>query len=541
MAFNNWPYTDFQDLNLDWILRIIRENQINIKALSDLLNGRTVRDIIIDLLRDMAERGELDDIVMDALFAQKFVQSEEEYEAYADAMAECVVSYLCNMAIGTSTSVVGTPVQNNPFVAVYCDVNSVLAPALLTYDTIVDGISSFGTYRIDGSWEPSQSGNHDVVTIGNNIYPILYNNCSGFVGMLTRGRKYSDSPWHLFFTDANASVRVLAGKALEFGDTDTTPWTVDFMNQRYTWRMCENMKSSGCTPFLIAKKVNGEFVVDDVAISRLRDGDIIFTGNPNVHPDRFHGISHCAMYFKNLDRLNRKASDYGVTVQPWHGNEETDYGYIAHCSGSTDGIVRGTMNVFRIETLERNMSSGFSDGAEFWGCNISANGLNSSKLHFGVSGEWVLTSCVVSNGARHNELESDGTIPYHTVRALYSGTQNGVFSFGQYRYAQPRSIANEGDTVDFNDYISPKTAGLYTFNNINITLVNGPTAGNTSVDGVSVPNPTNLYMMFEVQDCTTSAGYVVQTVTTLYHENPHKYERVINYGTGRASIWKVIY
>ena len=540
MPFNMFPYTDLQTLNLDWLLHTTKLTAEQLKAMQDLLSETTVREILVDLLRQMAESGELDDLVMDALFAQKFVQSEEEYEAYADAMAGCVVSYLCNMAIGTSTSVVGAPVQNNPFVAVYCDVDSVLAPSLLSYDAIVDGISSFGTWRIDGSWEPSQSGNHDVVTIGNNIYPVLYNNCSGFVGMLTKARKYADSPWHLFFTDANASVGELAAKALEFGDTNTTPWTVDFMNQRYTWRMCENMKTSGCTPFLIAKKINGEFVVDDAAISRLRDGDIIFTGNPNVHPGRFHGISHCAMYFKDLDRLNRKASEYGVSVQPWHGNAETEYGYIAHCSGSTDGIVRGNMNVFRIETLEYNMSRGFSDGAEFWGCNISSNGLNSSKLHFGVSGEWVLTSCVVASNYRHFALE-DEKIPYHYVRALASGSQNGIYSYGQYRYAQSRVIVEEGETLDFDDYITPKTSGIYTVHNININLLNGPTAGNTSNAEIAMLNPTNQYFIFEVKDCTPLAGYVVQTVTALYHDSPHKYERVINYGEGNASVWKVIY
>jgi hypothetical protein len=548
-----FPYTDLQTLNLDWLLNKMKLTAEQLEALQDLLSESTVRDILEDLLRQMAESGELDDLVMDALFAQKFIQTEDEYEEYADAMADAVISYLANMAIGTCDSIVGTPIQTQPFVAIYNDVDSVLAPALLSYDCLVDKTTKFGVYSTN-SWQPQNNGFYDQYAIGPNVYPIFYQNCTGFVGMLTRNRKYADSPWYKLFTWPGPDPidpADLAACAVEKGDTDTAPFTFDCMNQRYSWRMCENMKASGCTPFLVATKDAGNWTVDDVAISRLRDGDILFSGNPNVHPTRYHGISHCMMYFKTLERLNAAAGDYGVAVQPYHGNVTSDLGYIVHCSGLGAG---NPNNTFRIETLEHYYTTEvFSNGAVIYGCNVSANALNSSKLFFGVSGDWVLTSCIVNSAYRHYGLE-DGQIPYGTVRALASGTQNGVFSYGQYRYAQPSPLplddptpipgdddANPDGDFDFDKYITPKKAGIYTMTALNVHLLNGPTAGNTSDAGVSIPQPTTQYFILEVQDCTLAAGYVVQTVTTLYHDNPHKYERVLNYGTGRASVWKVVY
>ena len=51
--FENWPYTNFHDLNLDWILKTMREQVAEIKSKTDLINANTAD--IDELKRQTAE------------------------------------------------------------------------------------------------------------------------------------------------------------------------------------------------------------------------------------------------------------------------------------------------------------------------------------------------------------------------------------------------------------------------------------------------------------------------------------------------------
>ena len=461
------------------------------------------------------------------------VAPEEENEAYADAMADGVASYLCNMAFGTTDCVVGTPVQDNPFVAVYNDVYSTLYTDLLKYDAVVDGKTTFGHYTAE-NWHPIVDENHDAIEIDGKKYPILYMNCSGFVTLLTKGRDYRSSPYYRLFTDSKATAMKLAALCTEKGDTDDSPWTFDCLNVLLTWRMLEIMRSSGCTPFLLN---------DANSIGKLRDGDLIFTGNEKTYPKRYKGISHCLMYFSNLDRLNAAAEKWGVRLKAYHLDEDdgrAEQGYVVHCSGSTDGVVRSTHNVLRIETLKHNLDK-LSDGSAAWGVRVASNALNSAKLHQSVTGRLVLYDCVVVNAYRHNPNEEDAAeldrIPINHVESMREGTQNGFFSYSQYRYSQPYTIAKAGETLDFNDYLGSKNAGVYCVWNLGINLVNGPTAGNVTEGSAAMLTPSEVYFLFEVTDVSIYQGYTLQKIHVLYDKQPRTWERVVNYN-GEPSKWR---
>lgn len=493
-----------------------------------------------EVLDEMAEDGTLDTMLSEIANSTKFIPTDEEHDAYVNGVAAGIVSYLVHMCSGTCSSVVGTPTNTlQKFAAKYCDDYSVIYPNLLTYDAIVDNEFTFGKWVNDNNLV-SHGDYYDSVTVGGVSYPVMYMNCSGFATLLTKGRAYAFSPWYELYTNAEPTGKELALKALEYGDMHEAPWTVDFMNTLYTWRMASVMRGSGCIPKKIVSK-SGSAVTYEDAIDYLRDGDIIFFGNPNNgnYSERYLNVHHCAIYFKTLTKLNEAASYYGVSVKAWDDSVDSDnHGYVVHCTTGSDGTY-GINNVFRIDTLDSYMSR-TNDGEVLYGCQISANALNSGKQYLAVSGRMPLYLSEVVTGSRHNYLASGTNFNYNSVIAMTSGSNNGEFSYGQYRYAQPTSsiIAANGE-IDLDEYIGPKKSGVYVVNANNVTVTHGPTSAEVVDGDHTLTNPTSNPLLLEVKDCYSPDSLTLQSLTMLT-ATPHKWERTINY-VGTSSNWKEIY
>ena len=62
-TFEQFPFTDYQDLNIDWVLRNIKDLLARVKALEDV----NVREIILEELQKMIEDGTFDEIFDDLL------------------------------------------------------------------------------------------------------------------------------------------------------------------------------------------------------------------------------------------------------------------------------------------------------------------------------------------------------------------------------------------------------------------------------------------------------------------------------------------
>lgn len=484
----------------------------------------------------------------------RFMPEEAEYEAYADSVAGVIASYLCNMVAGTTTCVNGSPTQTTPFVAVYLDRYGTLYMDLMKYKALVNGETTFCHY--DSSdltpeeqattepWHPTYNGYYDSMSINGTARPILYMNCSGFVSLITKSRNYEDSPYYLRFTDLDATAMQMAAKCLENGDTAQTPWTFDCLNTMLTWRMAECMRSSGCTPFVVATQADG---FDEVGLGKLRDGDLIFCGNVTDErfSGRYKGIHHCLMYFSDLSRLNAAAAEYGsgVSLKPIAGDVgDTGNGYVVHCSTGTDTVplsLRGHIDVLRIETLDSYLSQ-TAEGEILWGCRVASNALNSAKMFQNISGNLMLYDCIVTNPWRHNVDDSYdlNRVPVTNIRAFVEGPEVGNYSYTQFRYNQPMAVAGDGDTLDFNDYIGAPKSGIYCLWDTGVTLVHGPTSV-SDVNGTTLTTPTMVSMVLEVKCVNKLAGYTVQTLTTLYPTAPLKWERVCN-SEGTWGKWQQI-
>lgn len=521
-------------------------NQISelLAKLSEYVNNYLGSDefeqMISDKLDEMAEDGTLDLMLSEIAASSKFVPTETEHSAYVAGVAARVADWFAHMAPGSSDSVVGSPVATaQTFAALYSDNYDAGYPNLLTYDAIVDDIWSFGKNPTLFPDTPPES-RYDSLTVSGLSYPVLYMNCSGFLTMLTKGRSYQFSPWAKLFADSSATGRDLALRCMEYGDMNDAPWTLDFMNTLYTWRMAAVMKASGCTPKLVAKNTAGVMSVTD-DLKYLRDGDVLFFGNPDNsdHADRYLYIHHCAMYFKTLDALNAAAAPLNFSFKPWDDSTDTAHGFIVHCTGGTGEGTYRYRNVFRVDTLDSYMS-GSNNNEQVYGCQVSANAMNSSKEHLIATGILTLFNCELVPGVRENYDAGAASMSLNSVRAFQAGTNNGTFSYGQYRYQQPSSsIAAAGSTVDLNDLIGPKQSGRYVIHANNVTFLHGPTSPEVVEGEDLLESPTSIALQLEVQDCYQADGLTMQTLT-LVSINPHKWERTIN-SSGNSSKWFEIF
>lgn len=533
MFANRFPYTDFNKVNLDWIMRKLKEQ---ISGLVASVNGMT-GDVTLTasdvgaLPADYANmvnsvNGETGDVELTAydITDSRFIHTSEMREEYANAIAKTAVSYLVNMADGTSDCVVGSPTKDNPFIAIYRDSFYILPESLLTYDSLVNNNVTFGIYTDGGTFNPDVDGNHNTITLDGVAYPIVYFTCSSFVTMLCKNRAYTDSPFYELFTNPDATGRTLADHMTEYGDNAKSPWTMDFMNMFYSWKIAENMISSGCNPQPVVH-YDGGAVYDDFFES-LRDGALLFMGNETDFPNRNYGIYHVVFYFKTLDRLNQVAgTDYGCSVKAYDSGDASR-GYIVHCSGSTNNTTFGMLNVLRIETLSHYLSVSTSfrkTGSVVYGCNPSANALNSSKKAKTVTGNMKLVDCYIEN--YYDGQPADSKLAWNTIVPYRAQTGYGIKSYFQRSYQQPYSIGGTGVTIDFDSYTTSDKDGDYVFA-ANTTYLNAP-------DGMPTASP----LLFECK-CHRS-GVCVQRITTMTNSTNHCYER--SKGTTTFTAWQTIY
>lgn len=229
----------------------------------------------------------------------------------------------------------------------------------------------------------------DTVKINNVDYPVSYIDCSQFVSLITKCRDYMNSPYEYAFTHkGNVNKTTLREKCLELGGLEDNNYSFDFFNYIYTPRMAYIMDNSGNRLNLVSvKETADKAVVFADYVTSLKDGDLIFVGNPVKYSaannnKRFLGIHHVAIYYKSLDLLNQAAAPYGITLKDLNASLHSEYGYIVHATG-TDGTYANTL---RINTLYAYANAMPTEGTRWiWSCRPYANSLNSNKARRAIS------------------------------------------------------------------------------------------------------------------------------------------------------------
>lgn len=381
--FTEFPYQNFHELNLDWIIKKVKEltdewlsfeenmkkwkddTDEAMKALKefvmDYFDNLDVQDEINNKLDEMAEDGTLDDIINQHIFEDlnddikhaPFMPDPDMYDDYLDDMCDCIASYLASSV--DCDSVVGESSVTPKAVYVYNNGNGYMG---------VLGQGSGFVYT-------------DTRTIDGVTYPVAYIDCSQFVSLITKCRNFDNSPYKYAFENINnINARTLRAKCFEYGDLDSKPYTLDFLNYIYTARMAYIMNASGNTIRKLSSRTGTEPAIFTDELDKLEDGDIIFVGNPIAHTNEYLNIHHVMIYFKNLTRLNQAAANYGVELQDLDGGDHSEHGYVVHVTGTTGS----SANTIRINTLYAYANSMPSNGYRIlYHTHNRSNALNSNK------------------------------------------------------------------------------------------------------------------------------------------------------------------
>ena len=307
------------------------------------------------ILDEMAEDGTLDSIVNDP---KMFVPNQMRRSSYAQKVLECAASYMYYAS--DCSSIVKASAPASTYKPVY-NTTGKNWQSLLGKDAI---------YVNNFDYDDTMDGK-----------PVMYQNCSGFVTLLTMARDYLNSPYAAAWA---GNTDDLISYCKELGTIYEYPYTMDFLHWQHTYSMFFIMESSGCNPNVMYNK-NGGWV--DTVVNNAKSGDILFDSlSDNSY---YEGIHHCMIYLKSLDDINNAAGQYGTfhALNYAGFDDNTEYGYVVHCGYGVDPAtgVRSPdgPNVFRIDTLYhyvKNTESLHSDADHvLYICKPYANTLNSSK------------------------------------------------------------------------------------------------------------------------------------------------------------------
>lgn len=84
MAFNNWPYTDFHDLNLSWLLEIVRVLDTRVQVIERIINNgggggsavTSVNGMTGAVVLDASDVGALPDTALVGYATQNWVRNQ---------------------------------------------------------------------------------------------------------------------------------------------------------------------------------------------------------------------------------------------------------------------------------------------------------------------------------------------------------------------------------------------------------------------------------------------------------------------------------
>lgn len=203
-----------------------------------------------------------------------------------------------------------------------------------------------------GYTDPSITATYtDTQEIDSITYKNMYLDCGAFVGLITRGRDYLNSPYYYNFTTADPSEATTEEKCLEkFNEISS----FDMLGYTTISSMGNVMDSGGCYLLdfatLYASTPN---TINKDLISNFRTGDLIFLGRKSSVTDlNYRGLHHVGIFVKTMDELTKYQGQYGVTlnyVESDAGGDDLSLGFFVDC----DGSVGATTDVISIKTLDR--------------------------------------------------------------------------------------------------------------------------------------------------------------------------------------------
>lgn len=395
MAFNQFPYSNFHELNLDWILDTIKNlennwdtykaiNQIVFRGNWDITQQYPPYSVVKNdnngyFALQAVPKGiaitHADYWVMvydyDQLAAeleQRMTALETQFDTltdYVDSKTSMMMSY-DRQTQRTKFKAGVLPIIADYLTRAYGG-NCVTTPDT-TRAKVVFVYDNDKTYA---GWLGRPTGANtyvgtDTREFGGTNYPIMYLDCATFVNLLTCGRDYEHS-LNYYTTNSNGNTDVdypskefkdLIWLCSERTPTDNDFWVFDWHSNTLTHNMLRLMDSSGNSGVQIQKSENGIKTRVANAVAALETGDILFGGlNTSAN---YKNIVHCAMFIKSLTELD--AVSPGRGFKTYNNTNDAD-GYVVEVGNAKGGT--DYQDVIRITTLSEFLNTYDSAWAVF--------------------------------------------------------------------------------------------------------------------------------------------------------------------------------
>lgn len=398
MAFNQFPYCNFHELNLDWILNKIHElesawstyqvlNHITFRgdwvitaqypAYSVVKNGNngylSLKPVPSGI--DISNNDywvEVYDYDQLAAELNQRVGDLEQQTGDMEQQINAIETELKNYVASETTKVMtyDKPLQREkfkagvlPIIADYLEraygghcltnPNTAASKVVFIYDNRKTYAGWLGRPTGANTYVGTDTREFNGVS-----YPVMYLDCSTFVNLLTCGRNYQHS-LNYFTTNENgntdvdypgADFRNLIWLCSELYATNDDWWQFDWNSNLLVGNMLRIMDSCGNAGVQIQKIINGVKTKDSAAIANLQTGDVLFGGQTNSK--NYKTVVHCAMFVKTLAELDEVSPGRGFKTY----NSATDAeGYIVEVGSAKGGI--DYQDVLRITTLNEFLTT----------------------------------------------------------------------------------------------------------------------------------------------------------------------------------------
>lgn len=396
--FNEFPYTNFHELNLDWIIgevrRIAQEWDETKKPLEDLmqyvrdfLDNLDVSEEISDKLDEMAQDGTLADIINDQIFGEinadlKVIKHNTPSNGYWPSTVDMTAGYRRYKYITLQALMTYLVRQKG---ANYITGNSFDTGGPFKY--VYDGNKQWSrifTYQQDPKL-------NDTQVIDGVTYKKIYLNCVGFAALILRGLTFNQSPIKYGLDNvlhdpltAEEKNELLKVSVARYDPTSLPKQAftgVDFHNNISIFRESLSQQLANGYFELLAEQTGAGGPVDYnlKGFENLRTGDIIYLARQGsaINSNYYLGIDHCQIYVHpdDIPLLQAYAASNNVTIAPVVENgDNASLGYIVDVS--TD-----VSQPLRFKALDNSIQK-VCRSNESWGrvyaSHVYPNAMNSS-------------------------------------------------------------------------------------------------------------------------------------------------------------------
>ena len=546
--FNEFPYTNFHELNLDWIIeevrRIAQEWDETKKPLEDLM--QYVRDFLDNLdlsdevaakLDEMAQDGTLADIINQEIFGQinddlKVIKHNTPSDGYWPSATDLTAGYKRYKYI-TLQALMSYLVRQKGANYITGDSYDTGGPFKYVYDGNKQWSRIFA-YQQDPKFR-------DTEVIGGVTYKKIYLNCVGFASLILRGLAFNVSPIKygldnalhdpLTASEKNELLKVSVARYDPTRLPKQAFTGVDFHNNISIFRESLSQQLANGYFELLAEQTGAGGPIDYnlKGFENLRTGDIIYLARQGSaqNSNYYLGIDHCQIYVHPSDvpKLQEYAASNGVTIAPIVASgDNASLGYIVDVSTDDN-------QPLRFKALDNSIRK-VCRSDETWG-RVYASHVYPNAMNSSMGAEFADNVQRLGNFTRYKDpaVVERYTFEMDKHRGMFTG-----YSFGSEAVSAHEFTSDIYAEIDYTDLNTMRKAGVYYYSSTEWAALNSKPGENLATILTVVGFNHNRWINYNdrIPDYTGYQEAVQISVTGV-----NKFIRCSN-ANGNWSAWKQV-